>query len=135
MTDIIQITPVMHVRDLEAALVFWCGTLGFEARHREPGYAYVARAAAGGGGHGHAAVRILEDENAHVFAGGRDRYAYYLDVGDLDSLHSELQEKLDALPEGDVHGPADKPWGQRELLVRAPDGQIVVFGQAIRGAG
>jgi hypothetical protein len=30
-----------------------------------------------------------------------------------------------------VHGPADKEYGQRELLVRAPDGQLFVFGQAI----
>ena len=39
-----------------------------------------------------------------------------------------------ALPEGDVHGPADKPYRQRELLVLAPDGNLIAFGQAIAGA-
>ena len=40
---------------------------------------------------------------------------------------------LDAMPRGDVHGPADKPYGQRELCVLAPDGNLLVFGQAIGG--
>jgi hypothetical protein len=30
-----------------------------------------------------------------------------------------------------VHGPADKPYGQRELLVLAPDGELIVFGMAV----
>lgn len=29
---------------------------------------------------------------------------------------------------------ADKPYGQRELLVLAPDGNLIAFGQAIRPA-
>ena len=39
--------------------------------------------------------------------------------------------KLDSLPPKDVHGPADKHYGQRELLVLAPDGNLIAFGQAI----
>jgi catechol 2,3-dioxygenase-like lactoylglutathione lyase family enzyme len=128
---IIQITPFMHVRDLEEALAFWCGLLGFKVGHRERGYAYVALKAEGG----HAGVRIMEDRAAHVFEGGRDRFAYYLDVRDVDAVHAALKDRLDALPPKDVHGPADKEYGQRELLIRAPDGQLVVFGQAIRKEG
>jgi hypothetical protein len=37
------------------------------------------------------------------------------------------------LPHGDVHGPVNKPYGQRELCILAPDGDLVVFGQAIAG--
>jgi hypothetical protein len=69
--------------------------------------------------------------DAHLFEGGRDRFAYYLDARDVDALQAELEDKLAALPPEDVHGPADKEHGQRELLVRAPDGQLFVFGQAI----
>lgn len=126
MTNIIQITPFMHVRDLEAALAFVCGTLGFEIVVRMRDYAYVSREGAG--------LRIMAYPEAHLFEGGRDRFAYYLDVRDVDALHAELAEKLAALPPEDVHGPADKPYGQRELLVRAPDGQLFVFGQAIAQA-
>jgi hypothetical protein len=38
---------------------------------------------------------------------------------------------LDTLPAGDVHGPADKHYGQRELLILAPDGNLIAFGQAM----
>ncbi len=128
MSGIVQITPFMHVRDFEAALEFWCGTLGFTLAHREPDYAYVFRRTEADG---HAAVRMLAARDAHVFDAGRDRFPYYLDVRDVDAIYAELKPKLDALPPGDVHGPADKDYGQRELLVRAPDGQLVVFGSEI----
>jgi catechol 2,3-dioxygenase-like lactoylglutathione lyase family enzyme len=122
--QIIRITPFMHVRELEPALDFVCGTLGFEVVARfGRDYAYVEREGAG--------LRILAYREAHLFEGGRDRFAYYLDVRDVDAVHDELKERLDALPAGDVHGPADKEYGQRELLVRAPDGQLFVFGAAI----
>ena len=127
MANVIQITPFMHVQDLEAALRF-VAMLGFETRHRVGGeYAYVEREGAG--------LRIMAYADAHVFEGGRDRFAYYLDVRDVDALHAELAPKLAALPAEDVHGPADKPYGQRELLIRAPDGQLFVFGQAIGRQG
>jgi len=52
-------------------------------------------------------------------------------VRDVDALYAELKPKLDTLPPGDVHGPADKPYGQRELLVLAPDGELIVFGMQL----
>jgi catechol 2,3-dioxygenase-like lactoylglutathione lyase family enzyme len=127
MANIIQVTPFMHVRDLDEALGFWCGLLGFESKVRMRDYAYVEREGAG--------VRILADPDAHRFESGRQRFAYYLDVRDVEAVYAELKPRLDALPAGDVHGPADKEYGQRELLIRAPDGQLVAFGQAIAGAG
>jgi hypothetical protein len=30
-----------------------------------------------------------------------------------------------------VHGPADKPYHERELLILAPDGDLVCFGQRL----
>lgn len=123
MANTIRMTPVMHVRDLDAALAF-VATLGFETRYRMGGgYAYVDREGAG--------LRIMAYPEAHIFEGGRDRFAYYVDVRDVDALHAELRPALGALPEEDVHGPADKGYGQRELLVRGPDGQLFVFGQSI----
>jgi hypothetical protein len=121
-SNVIQITPFMHVRALEEALEF-VGRLGFRIVLRMRDYAYVDREGAG--------LRILAYPGAHVFEGGRDRFAYYLDVRDLGAIHSELKDWLDTLPRGDVHGPADKEYGQRELLIRGPDGQLFVFGQAI----
>jgi catechol 2,3-dioxygenase-like lactoylglutathione lyase family enzyme len=123
MTNTIHITPFMHVRDLEGAIAFMEEVLGFRAIVRiGADYAYLDREGAG--------IRVLAYPDAHVFEGGRDRFAYYIDVRDVDAVHAELKPKLDALPPEDVHGPADKFYGQRELLIRAPDGQLFVFGAA-----
>lgn len=50
--NIIQVTPFMHVPDIETALAFMTGILGFGTDHREAGYAYVSRDSAG--------LRIME---------------------------------------------------------------------------
>jgi hypothetical protein len=60
------------------------------------------------------------------------RVAYYIDVRDVDALCAELKPQLDTLPQRDVHGPTNKSYGQRELLVLAPDGNLLAFGQASR---
>jgi catechol 2,3-dioxygenase-like lactoylglutathione lyase family enzyme len=123
MGNFMQITPVMHVTDLGAAVAFLEDVLGFNALVRAHDYAYVEREGVG--------IRILPNRGADGAPPGNRRFAYYVDVRDVDALHAELKPKLDALPAGDVHGPADKPYGQRELLVLAPDGNLIAFGQAI----
>jgi len=123
-SNTLQIAPFMHVRELEPALDF-LEMLGFETIVRiGRDYAYLEREGAG--------LRVLEGADAILFPPQSGRFAYYIDVRDVDSIHAELKEKLDTLPAGDVHGPADKHYGQRELVVRAPDGQLLVFGAAIR---
>lgn len=123
MSNFIQITPFLHVDDLDKALAFFNDILGFETRYRADGYAYVHRETAG--------IRILQNEGSDGAPRGNRRFAYYIDVRDVDALHAELKPKLDTLPTGDVHGPVDKPYGQRELLVLSPDGNLLAFGQAI----
>ena len=120
--NIIQVTPFMLVPDIEAALAFMTRILGFGIDHRETGYAYVSREGAG--------LRIMEAGPGNPFQSGTRRFAYYFDCRDVDALYAELQPQLDTLPKGDVHGPADKPYRQRELLVLAPDGNLIAFGQS-----
>lgn len=123
MANIIQVTPFMIVPALEAALDFMVSVLGFRVDLRMGDYAYVSRESAG--------MRILEAGPGNPFQPGTRRFAYYFDCRDVDALYSELKPKLDLLPNGDVHGPADKPYGQRELLVLAPDGNLIAFGHGI----
>lgn len=118
-----QITPFMHVPDLDAALAFFVDVLGFRVVFRQDNYAYI--------GFGVAHIRVLASPDAPVATRATRRFSYYIDVRDIDALYRELKPRLDTLPPEDVHGPADKPYGQRELLVVAPDGQILAFGQAI----
>jgi catechol 2,3-dioxygenase-like lactoylglutathione lyase family enzyme len=126
MSNFIQLTGFLYVDNLERALTFCNDILGFETRFRRADYAYVHRETAG--------FRIWEQTGADAPPRGTRRFAYYIDVRDVDRLYAELKPKLDTLPKGDVHGPMDKNYGQRELLVLAPDGNLIAFGQAIGGA-
>ena len=123
MRNTLQISPFMHVRDLAGAIGFLEEVLGFETVVRMANYAYLEREGAG--------LRVMEAADAIVFPADCGRFAYYIDVRDVDSVYSDLKPKLDSLPEEDVHGPADKVYGQRELIVRAPDNQLLVFGAEI----
>jgi len=123
MTNFIQVTPFMHVPDIEAALSFFNETLGFQTTFRDGTYAYVERETC--------AFRLMQNDGENGAPPGNRRFCYYVDVRDVDALHAELKPRLDALPHGDVHGPATKPYRQRELLVVAPDGNLIAFGQQV----
>ena len=123
MSNFIQVTPFMIVDNLERALTFFTNILGFETRFRAADYAYVHRETAG--------FRIWEQTGVDAAPPGTRRFAYYIDVRDVDQIYAELKPKLDTLPKGDVYGPVNQPYGQRELLVLAPDGNLLAFGQAI----
>jgi hypothetical protein len=87
------------------------------------GYAYMHRETAG--------IRLMQNRGTDGAPPGNRRFAYYVDVHDVDSLYAELKPKLDLLPREDVHGPADKEYGQRELVLLAPDGNLIAFGSEI----
>ena len=123
MGNFLQITPFMHVPDVDEAVGFFRDILGFETLWREWDYAYVEREGCG--------IRILQNRGNDGAPPGNRRFCYYVDVRDVDALYAELKPRLDTLATGDVHGPVDKPYNQRELLVVAPDGNLIAFGQAI----
>lgn len=122
--NFLQVTPFMHVADLEVAVAFFVDVLGFQVPFRVSDYAYVEREGCG--------VRIWEASAGNEYVPGTRRFRYYFDVRDVDALYAELKPALDTLPPRDVHGPADKPYGQRELLVLGPDGDLIAFGHAIK---
>jgi catechol 2,3-dioxygenase-like lactoylglutathione lyase family enzyme len=118
-----QITPCMHVAAVAPAVAFFTDVLNFRCVIRDSGYAYVEREGAG--------IRIQAHDDPAELGQPHGGFAYYLDVRDLDAVLEELGPRLAALPAAHVYGPVDQPYGQRELLIRAPDGNLVVFGQAI----
>jgi len=125
MPNLIQTTPFMHVplAELDAAVKFFEDVLGFTAHSRARDYAYLERDGCG--------IRVWGREDVADAPRGQRNFRYYFDVRDVDALYAELKPRLDALPKGDVHGPADKHYHQRELLVLAPDGDLVCFGQRL----
>ena len=122
MATLFRITPFMHVPDIEAAIHFF-EMLGFTLHFRAADYAYVQREAA--------AFRLLQNRGDDGSPPGNRRFCYYIDVENLDAIHAELKPKLAGLNDGDVHGPVDQIYGQRELMIVAPDGNLLVFGQDI----
>jgi catechol 2,3-dioxygenase-like lactoylglutathione lyase family enzyme len=112
---------------MEQALDLFTRVLGFEVLYAEANYRYLTW--------GPVPLRVLEEPGRPGPAGGKARISVYIDVNDVDTLYAELQPGLATLPEGDVHGPMDEPWNQRELHVRLPDGDWLAFGQPIRIAG
>jgi catechol 2,3-dioxygenase-like lactoylglutathione lyase family enzyme len=120
MTKIHQITPFLHVPEMEAALAFFCDTLGFERTYRESNYAYVELKGCG--------LRLLEEPGRKLTADGKARVAVYIDVSDIDTLHACMAPALAVLPPDRVEPLMDKPYGQREFQVRMPDGDWLNFG-------
>lgn len=124
MPNLIQTTPFMHVplAELEAAVQFFQG-LGFNTHMHVRDYAYLERDGCG--------IRIWGRADAADAPRGRRNFRYYFDVRDVDALYEELKPVLKKLPAGDVQGPADKPYHERELLILGPDGDLVCFGQRL----
>jgi catechol 2,3-dioxygenase-like lactoylglutathione lyase family enzyme len=119
--NLFQITPFLRVPDIESALAFFIGTLGFKLGFRGGSYAYVWR--------DKVAFRMIEDQALPPRGGGR--YTTYIDVEDVDGLWAELKPKLDLLPPGHVVPPCDQEYGQRDFAVIGPDGDLIAFGQSI----
>ena len=115
-----QITPFLHVRDLEGALAFFCDVLGFERTYRDGNYAYIELGGCG--------LRLLEEPARKLTADGKARVAVYIDVSDVDALHARLAPALATLRPDRVEPLMDRPWGQREFQVRMPDGDWLNFG-------
>ncbi len=125
MGKFLQITPFMHVGDVAGAVRFFVDVLGFRALIEGPTYAYVERETAG--------VRIMKasETPGEAPGPGTRAFRYYIDVEDVDGLYAEMKPRIDALWGGQVHGPVDQRYGQREFMVTAPDGDLVVFGERI----
>lgn len=124
MSKIHQITPFLHVPNMQEALAFFCDVLTFELEYRESNYAYIELAGCG--------LRLLEEPTRKLQADGKARVTIYIDVSDVDALHAKLQPGLATLPTDRVEPLMNKPWRQREFQVRMPDGDWLTFGAAVK---
>lgn len=127
MINVLQVTPFLHVPDIEAAILFFTQTLGFELTFRMDTYAYVELEQRVG-------IRLMEESARTPVKSADARLSIYIDVKDVDLLYSGLEHALKQLPTEDVQPPVTKPWNQRELWVKAPDGNWLVFGHFLEQA-
>ena len=49
----------------------------------------------------------------------------------VDAIYERLKPKFEEVAVSKLHGPMDQSYGQQELMVVAPDGNLVVFSQTI----
>lgn len=124
MNNFLQITPFMWVLDFPAALRFLVEGLGFEVGFQSDYYAYVEREGV--------AIRVcLARDTPDEWRPGVNTFRYYIDVRDVGVVLAEIAPRLKAIGHPGVLGPLDQTYGQREIVILAPDGDLVVFGQAI----
>jgi uncharacterized glyoxalase superfamily protein PhnB len=110
--------PIIAVSDSARAEDYYCRVLGFqkmfawpaEAATPEPRYIGVARDG----------VWLHLQSYKPERAGMTDAFLW---VADVDQLHAELAARgaIVQLP------PTDQTWGTRELGIRDPDGNVLVF--------
>ncbi|MEM7102925.1 MAG: VOC family protein [Bacteroidota bacterium] len=109
---------VLAVKDLEKSANYYKTQLGFETWWSGEGWHFLKR--------GNFRVMLGEcPSDRSAFETKNHAYFAYIDVGNIDSLYTELQSKdIEILSEL-----SDKPWGQREFAIRTIDGHRIMFGE------
>lgn len=119
------VIPSIRVANLERALDFYVGRLGFTLEgSAEHGNASVVR------GDARLMLETASDFYGDAYnAAIRERlgsvspHALYMQADDLDELHRTLVEAGATI----VDPIADRPWGQAEFTVADPDGNWLTF--------
>lgn len=121
MATLKQITPFVMVRDLERALTFYEGILGYQCTFKMDGiYAFIRRDSA--------PIRLLVAGDGFDLTNPLTQQSIYIDVDDVDALYAELKPKLDTLEKGRVRAPFNQDYNQREFHVNDEDVTQIFFG-------
>ena len=119
MAKLVQVAPVLEVKDVKESETFYREKLGFgpgSFAGDPPCFCIVRRDD----------VSLFLDQSRQPKAAPVNQYwASYLYVDDVDRLADELVARGVAI----IRGPVDQPYGCREIDVRDPDGHIIGFGQ------
>lgn len=108
-------TPILRVADHARVLAWYEDVLGFAREWGDQHAAAVRR--------GEAVIMLATGDQ------GQGRAWLYVGVDDVDALRDEIA------PRGAVirSGPANYPWGARELHVEDPEGNVLRFGSDATG--
>lgn len=118
---ITSVATQLRVVDLERALQFYVGTLGFEEEFRFRDF-YAGVTAGGTAIH---LKKIDGTDPSAAFVREGDHLHVYIRVMDLDAASQDLRDKVEI-----VYPITTKPWGDREFTIRDPDGHTIYLAQA-----
>lgn len=112
---------VLAVHDLNGSTTYFIDALGFEKDWND-GDNWQALVRGG--------VRVMLGRCPDALAPselGDHSYFGFFATDDVDALHAEFKARGALV----LSGPADKPWGWREMGVATPEGHRMMFAQAI----
>ena len=116
---------VLAVRDFEATAKYFYDALGFAVQWSDASdWRLVSRGQ----------VNVMLGRCPDVTPAGElgdHSYFAYLQVDDVDAMHAELSARGAIIRTP----PADRPCGQREMVVATPDGHRLVIGQPLPAIG
>ncbi|GAA1234609.1 VOC family protein [Prauserella halophila] len=107
--------------DLDTLVTFYEKATGISAARLHPMFAELRTPSGTLAIADSATVALLGDEVAEARANRSVALDFMVD--DVDATHRALQGVVDVF----VNEPTDMPWGNRSLLVRDPDGNLINF--------
>ncbi len=107
-----------HVADVDAALAWYTGVLGFSERFRFGDYAGVE----------HGEVQIHLSGPGSTNKRGVGQGGIYIFCDDVDAYYAEITAK-GAKPQAP---PKDYEYGMRDFATEDPDGNLLGFGQEVK---
>lgn len=113
------LTPILYASDFGRTMEYFTEKLGFRKLWdwgTPPTFGAVGR----------------DEMELFICLGGQGAPGTWLSVfvDDVDELHEEIVARGAVV----ARGPADEPWGMREMWVECPDGHVVRFGHGIEQA-
>ncbi|MEM9972427.1 MAG: VOC family protein [Pseudomonadota bacterium] len=101
------VTPIIPVKDIDAACRFLRECLGFDAQVQLDGYAYCVR----DGG----AIRLVKAAPDADLSDPSREVSVYICADDVDAYFETHRTAIEALPEAHRRAPFDQEYGQREF--------------------
>ena len=120
--DCEQLHPLLRVSDVQAAVAYYTGKLGFSL-----GFLWGDPPEMAGVNLGGVSVHLAPRGPGTDSKGG----AVYFVVGDADELHAFHQVNEVEI----IRPPGDRPYELRDYFIRDPDGNELGFGHRIHGVG
>ncbi|WHP17334.1 VOC family protein [Cellulomonas sp. ES6] len=119
----------IFTHDVDALVAFYEKTTGVAATRLHPLFAELRTPGGTLAVASTATVPLLGDGAAEARA--NRSVALDFRVDDVDATYEALRGEVDTI----VQRPTDMPWGNRSLLVRDPDGNLVNFFAPVEAAG